>query len=297
MAEYKITDCSEEDTQIVYTRLTECIFDNVPELRKNRYSDISKKLINERGEAVAICLAQCLVWNAVHVEALWVSAEYRKQGLGSRLLETIEKIAIEKGCNLIHLNTFDFQAREFYLKHGYHVFAAMENCPAGHCHYYLEKRLSQLPAKDGAADKTGEPIFKAKLFSELNAAEIYEILKARSKVFQFEQNIRYLDEDDVDYSALHCFFEENGQVTAYLRAFPENGKIKIGRVLTITRGKGNGKHLMERGIEAARQRFGLRIITIDAQKHAEGFYKKLGFITTSDEFLEEGIVHVKMELI
>lgn len=139
-------------------------------------------------------------------------------------------------------------------------------------------------------------LFKAKLFPELTAAEIYEILKARSKVFQFEQNIKYLDEDDVDYSSLHCFFEENGQVTAYLRAFPENGKIKIGRVLTITRGKGDGRLIMERGIEAARERFGLRVVTIDAQKHAEGFYKKLGFITTSDEFLEEGIIHVKMEL-
>ncbi len=144
--------------------------------------------------------------------------------------------------------------------------------------------------------KEEEPLFKAKLFPELTPAELYEILKARSVVFQSEQNIRYLDEDDVDYNALHCFFEENGKVTAYLRAFPENGNIKIGRVLTITRGKGDGRLIMERGIEAARERFGLRTIMIDAQKHAEGFYKKLGFITTSDDFLEEGIVHVKMEL-
>ncbi len=144
--------------------------------------------------------------------------------------------------------------------------------------------------------KEETPLFKAKLFSELTPAEIYEILKARSKVFQFEQNIKYLDEDDVDYNALHCFFEKNGKVTAYLRAFPENGNIKIGRVLTITRGKGDGRLIMERGVEAARERFGRRTVIIDAQKHAEGFYKKLGFITTSDEFLEEGIVHVKMEL-
>lgn len=145
-----------------------------------------------------------------------------------------------------------------------------------------------------AAEK--QPLFKTKLFSELTATEIYEILKARSKVFQFEQNIRYLDEDDVDYNSLHCFFEENGQVTAYLRAFLEDEKIKMGRVLTVTHGQGLGKLLMERGIEAARKRFGSGTIVIDAQKHAEGFYKKLGFVTTSGEFLEEGIVHVKMEL-
>lgn len=138
--------------------------------------------------------------------------------------------------------------------------------------------------------------FKAKMFSELTAAEIYEILKSRSRVFQLEQNIHYLDEDNVDYDSLHCFFEENGQVAAYLRAFPDNGKIRIGRVLTITRGQGHGKMLMVRSVEAARERFGTLDIIMDAQKHAEGFYKKLGFITTSEEFLEEGIFHVEMVL-
>lgn len=141
-----------------------------------------------------------------------------------------------------------------------------------------------------------EPLYKAKPFSQLTAAEIYEILKARSKVFQFEQNIHYLDEDDVDYNSFHCFFEENGQVTAYLRAYIEDENIKLGRVLTITRGKGLGKQLMKLAIESAQKHFGDRRIVIDAQKHAEEFYKKLGFVTTSGEFLEEGIVHVKMEL-
>ena len=139
--------------------------------------------------------------------------------------------------------------------------------------------------------------YKAKLFSELTAAEIYEILKARSKVFQFEQNIKYLDEDDVDYDSLHCFIRENGQVTAYLRAYLDGENIKIGRVLTVTRGQGLGKRLMELAVISAREHFGKRTVVIDAQKHAEGFYKKLGFVTVSGEFLEEGIVHVKMELV
>ena len=141
-----------------------------------------------------------------------------------------------------------------------------------------------------------DPHYKAKSFSELTASEIYEILKARSRVFQFEQNIRYLDEDDVDYDSLHCFFEENGQVTAYLRAYPEDEKIKLGRVLTVTHGQGLGRRLVEQAVSSARERFGSRVIAVDAQKHAEGFYKKLGFVTISGEFLEAGIVHVKMEL-
>lgn len=138
--------------------------------------------------------------------------------------------------------------------------------------------------------------FKAKRFGELSAAEVYEILKARSAVFMLEQNIRCLDPDGVDYNCLHCFFEENGQVTAYLRAYPDGENIRIGRVLTVSRGLGHGRMIMERGIKAAQEAFGNLPVTVDAQKHAEGFYKKIGFETVSDEFLEEGVVHVKMEL-
>lgn len=138
--------------------------------------------------------------------------------------------------------------------------------------------------------------FRAKPFGELSGAEVYEILKARSAVFMLEQNIKCLDMDDVDYQSLHCFFEEDGKVPAYLRAYPDGEKIRIGRVLTITRGQGHGRMIMERGVEAAREAFGNLTVTVDAQKHAEEFYRRLGFETVSGEFLEEGVVHVRMEL-
>ena len=59
----------------------------------------------------------------------------------------------------------------------------------------------------------------AKKFDELTTKELYEILKARSEIFQMEQNIHYQDMDDIDYQSLHCFFMENNKVIAYLRAF------------------------------------------------------------------------------
>jgi len=141
--------------------------------------------------------------------------------------------------------------------------------------------------------------FFAKTFDELTASEVYEILKSRAEIFVGEQKILYVDMDNIDYQSLHCFLVENNRVTAYLRAFCEDGisdGVKVGRVLSLTHGKGDGRLLVEKSIPAIKEHFCRNKIYMDAQKHAEGFYKKLGFDTVSREFLEEGIVHVKMEI-
>lgn len=140
--------------------------------------------------------------------------------------------------------------------------------------------------------------FKVKAFEELTTAELYEILKSRAEVFMLEQNIKCQDMDDIDYKSLHCFFQEDQRVTAYLRAYYKDDStdiVHIGRVLTLQHGAGLGKALMAESIKAIKKRTPCRKIRMDAQKHAVGFYEKLGFKVMSDEFYEEGIVHVVME--
>lgn len=136
--------------------------------------------------------------------------------------------------------------------------------------------------------------FKAKFFDELTARELYEIVRARQEIFLMEQNIVCRDFDGVDYDSLHCFLEQEGKVMAYLRAYREGENVKIGRVLSITHGIGLGTRLMRESIPEIRQKFGCTTITLHAQSHAEGFYERLGFKTTSPIFLEEGIPHVVM---
>ena len=68
-----------------------------------------------------------------------------------------------------------------------------------------------------------------------------------------EQNIKCQDMDDVDYKSIHCFFQEDNRVTAYLRAYYKNDKsdiVHIGRVLTLRHGIGLGKALMVESIKA-----------------------------------------------
>ncbi len=139
--------------------------------------------------------------------------------------------------------------------------------------------------------------FIVKSFSELSLIELYEIIKSRSEIFLLEQNIICQDLDDTDYSSIHCFFFVSKRVTAYLRAFcSDKDVVTIGRVLTLEHGKGLGSELMKRSIEEIRRRFMCKKISIHAQKQAVEFYKKLGFYIVSDEFLEEGVVHVTMEM-
>lgn len=139
----------------------------------------------------------------------------------------------------------------------------------------------------------------SKKFAELSTTEIYEILKARAEIFMMEQNIHYQDIDDIDYKSLHCFFMEENKVVAYLRAFyKENNKdiVKIGRVLTLQHGNGIGRELLEKSLVAIKDKMKCKKISMDAQKHAVGFYEKFGFKTVSQDFIEEGVVHVVMEL-
>ena len=139
--------------------------------------------------------------------------------------------------------------------------------------------------------------YKAKFFDELTVRELYEIVRARCEIFLMEQGIICRDFDGVDYDSLHCFIEDGGKVTGYLRAFyTESGEVQIGRVLSLTHGVGIGGELMRSALVSIRERMGERKIILHSQSHAEGFYRKLGFITVSDVFFEEGIPHVTMEL-
>ena len=136
-----------------------------------------------------------------------------------------------------------------------------------------------------------------KTFEQLSSTELYEILKARSAVFVVEQTCPYQDIDGGDYESLHVYLEEEGKLLAYLRCYVQDEyTARIGRVLTMERGKGLGRPLMEAGIQAVREHYKANSVYIEAQCYAIGFYNKFGFEVCGEEFLEDGIPHVPMTL-
>ncbi|MEV7319296.1 GNAT family N-acetyltransferase [Streptomyces sp. NPDC093970] len=82
-------------------------------------------------------------WAAwLHVTYLWVDARRRGTGLGGRLLAEAERIAArDRDCAAARLETWDFQAPDFYRKQGYDVVCVIPDYPPGITEYTLTKRL------------------------------------------------------------------------------------------------------------------------------------------------------------
>ena len=72
---------------------------------------------------------------------LWVSEDLRGNGYGSRLMAEIEDEAQRNGCTHAYLNSFSFQAVDFYKKLGYRVYGQLEDFPPGHQVCALTKPL------------------------------------------------------------------------------------------------------------------------------------------------------------
>ena len=139
-----------------------------------------------------------------------------------------------------------------------------------------------------------------KRFSELTTEELYRLLRLRVSVFVVEQNCPYMELDDHDQDALHVWFvDQDGGIQAYLRILDAGAVseyVTIGRVIAVKRRCGMGSRILSEGIRIAKEALGAEKIYVEAQVYAKGMYEKQGFRQISEEFLEDGIPHVKMLL-
>lgn len=141
--------------------------------------------------------------------------------------------------------------------------------------------------------------FIVKRFHELNIDELYTILHLRSEVFVVEQDCVYQDIDYKDQSAFHVIGVKDNEIIAYTRVFDSGDYFdlpSIGRILVKEdqRKFKYGYTLVEKSIEYIQQNFKKTAIMISAQKYLLRFYNSLGFIQQGEEYLEDGIPHIKM---
>lgn len=95
---------------------------------------------NDRQEIVA-GLSGWIWANACEIRTLWVHPSLRGQGYGRGLLESAEQDARDRGCKVILIISYSFQAPAFYQKCGYELVWELNDFPPGHQNCFLVKRL------------------------------------------------------------------------------------------------------------------------------------------------------------
>jgi ribosomal protein S18 acetylase RimI-like enzyme len=83
----------------------------------------------------------------LHVNFLWVSETIRSRGYGTQLMDAAEAMARERGAFAATLETFTFQAPDFYARRGYKITGRIDDYPPGHAKLILAKRFADNPSQ------------------------------------------------------------------------------------------------------------------------------------------------------
>ncbi len=76
------------------------------------------------------------------LQQLWVAAEHRDLGIGSKLVKLFEARAKQRGCRTFYLTSFSFQAPQFYRSLGYHSAHEIRGFPAGIVKFLMVRHVA-----------------------------------------------------------------------------------------------------------------------------------------------------------
>jgi ribosomal protein S18 acetylase RimI-like enzyme len=139
--QFSITEqFQESDIQYIFNQIDLFNLSTAPTAQVPPSENINLILRDQDGQIVGGVLGRMYRF-ALFIHILWISEQVRGQGYGSRLLEEMESIARAKGCKLIHLDTWSFQAPDFYKKHGFEIFGILEGFLEGFKRYFLRKDI------------------------------------------------------------------------------------------------------------------------------------------------------------
>ena len=140
---YALKPLDKGDEDYIYDKIQEYNESVAPPVPGAGNEETVLKIENENGEVIAGCVCQIDEWKIAEIDVMWVDERYCRQGMASALIREAERIFREKGCKLVALGTFDFQARPLYEKNGYTLCGKIDDWPKGHCNYHFFKRLDR----------------------------------------------------------------------------------------------------------------------------------------------------------
>lgn len=117
---------SVEDVNLICAGLKSFNMHHLPELNER---DLAIFVKADNAEVVGglVALTVCSI---MQIKYLWIDERYRMQGLGSKLMLQIIEYAKSLNLSSITVETYSFQAPEFYLTHGFVEVGKYTNYPA-----------------------------------------------------------------------------------------------------------------------------------------------------------------------
>lgn len=82
-----------------------------------------------------------IYWGWLEIKYFWLHEDFRKKGIGTKILLDAEKVAIAQGCHRAFLSTYEFQGRTFYERNGYRIVGQLDDYPPGSTFYWMKKSI------------------------------------------------------------------------------------------------------------------------------------------------------------
>lgn len=80
-------------------------------------------------------------WGGFHIEMIALPEALRGKGIGAKLLDLAEQEARRRNCNHMLLDTYAFQAKPFYERHGFEVFGEIGGPAPYYPRFFMKKML------------------------------------------------------------------------------------------------------------------------------------------------------------
>ncbi|HSX20205.1 MAG TPA: GNAT family N-acetyltransferase [Gammaproteobacteria bacterium] len=138
----KISVSDDKEYWQIARAITKFNLDHLPENSSNNMCSLGYVAKDPHAGLVGGVYGKLILGNCLSVDVLWVDPAHRERDYGTILMEAIENGARSLGSRLSIVDTFEFQALNFYEKNGYQQFGVLDDCPCpGNKRFYLKKVL------------------------------------------------------------------------------------------------------------------------------------------------------------
>ncbi|MCB0512951.1 MAG: GNAT family N-acetyltransferase [Bacteroidetes bacterium] len=124
---------------------------SVQKIIRNGINEFNQSVINDKYSSFTLCVKEnekiiggAIIYqhkDALYIDVLWCMEEYRNKGIVSKLIGMIDADAQHKSTKKLFVDTYAFQAQEFYKKHGFKIIGCAPEYLLGHDRIFMRKDI------------------------------------------------------------------------------------------------------------------------------------------------------------